>query len=173
MESSQNVILVGPMGAGKTSIGRQVAGLLGYEFVDSDREIESRTGADIPWIFDVEGEEGFRKREEAVIEELTLRKQIVLATGGGAVVRMANRQAIKSRGLVVYLKTPIKQQLIRTSRDRNRPLLQNDEPRKVLTKLMAERESLYQDVAHFEVSTDSGGVREVAQQIVGLVKSAF
>jgi len=157
------------MGAGKSTIGRQLAQLLDFEFVDSDHEIEARTGADIPWIFDVEGEEGFRRREEAVIDELTQRQGIVLATGGGVVTREPNRRAISSRGIVVYLKTSIEQQLARTAKDRKRPLLQHAEPRKVLTELMKVREPLYLEVADYVVDTDLSNIREVALQIVGVV----
>lgn len=166
MSSNQNVILVGPMGAGKSTIGRQLASLLRYEFVDSDHEIEARCGADIPWIFDVEGEEGFRKREEMVIDDLTRRQHIVLATGGGAILRECNRKAISSRGCVVYLKTSIDQQLARTARDRNRPLLQTDNPRKILTNLMSIREPLYLEVADIIIETDHCGIKDVATRIV-------
>lgn len=169
MAGKRNVILVGPMGAGKSTIGRQVANLLHYEFVDSDQEIEARTGADIPWIFDVEGEDGFRRREENMIDELTERQGIVLATGGGAVLREANRRAMNARGVVVYLQASIEQQLARTARDRNRPLLQTDEPRKVLTELTKIRNPLYADMADFVIDTDRGSVKDVAAQIVDLV----
>ncbi|HVL01968.1 MAG TPA: shikimate kinase AroK [Dongiaceae bacterium] len=170
MTKRSNVILVGPMGAGKSTIGRQLAQLLNYEFVDSDHEIEARTGADIPWIFDVEGEDGFRKREEAVIEELTQRQGIVLATGGGVVIREANRRAISSRGIVVYLKTSIEQQLARTAKDRKRPLLQHAEPRKVLTELMKIRDPLYLEVADHVVDTDASNIKDVATQIVEMLE---
>lgn len=169
MLGKRNVILVGPMGAGKSTIGRQLAGILNYDFYDSDHEIEARTGADIPWIFDVEGEEGFRKREAAMIDELTELDGIVLATGGGAITRDENRRVLASRGVVVYLKTSVEQQLERTARDRNRPLLQTEEPRKVLTELMQVREPLYEEVADMVVNTGEGGVREVAQKIASLV----
>lgn len=165
MPETRNVILVGPMGAGKSTIGRHLAGILNYDFVDSDQEIESRTGADIPWIFDVEGEAGFRKREVAVIDELCRREGIVLATGGGAITQDANRQVMGARGVVVYLRTTIEQQLTRTARDRNRPLLQTDEPRLVLERLMAERAPLYESVADITIETASGSVRDVAQHI--------
>jgi shikimate kinase len=166
---TQNVILVGPMGAGKSTIGRQLAHLLGFEFVDSDHEIEARTGADIPWIFDVEGEEGFRRREESMIDELTNRQGIVLATGGGAVTRAASRKAMASRGVVVYLQAAIEQQLARTARDRNRPLLQTDEPRKVLTELMKVRDPLYREIADLVIDTDRGSIKEVAQSIAAKI----
>lgn len=171
MAAKQNVILVGPMGAGKSTIGRQLASILGLVFVDSDQEIEARTGADIPWIFDVEGEEGFRNREEHVIDELTKREGIVLATGGGAVIRQRNRSNISARGFVVYLETSIDQQLNRTSRDRNRPLLQKGDPRNVLTDLMGLRDPLYREVSDYVIATDGRGVREVAQEIANQVRA--
>jgi shikimate kinase len=161
-----NVFLVGPMGAGKTTIGRQLSELLRLEFVDSDHEIEARTGANIPWIFDVEGEDGFRVREESVIEELTRRHDIVLATGGGVVMREANRRHLHERGVVIYLQTPVAVQLERTSRDRNRPLLQTPDPRRRLTELMLLRDPLYRQAAHIVMPTDGGSARDVAMRII-------
>lgn len=154
------------MGAGKTTIGRLLAQELKLSFVDSDREIEERAGANIPWIFDVEGEEGFRNREQAVIAELAARDNQVMATGGGAVLREANRQALAAGGFVVYLQTSVEQQLDRTSRDKNRPLLQNDNPRAVLEKLMAERDPLYQSVCDLLIRTDKRHPRSVVSTIV-------
>ena len=153
MQSGQNVFLVGPMGVGKTTIGRQLAKLLGYTFIDSDREIEARTGASIPWIFDVEGEAGFRQREQAMIDELTQRDAIVLGTGGGAVIGEDNRQHLKQRGIVVYLKADIEELLKRTAHDKNRPLLQTDEPRVILTQLLQQREPWYTEVADIVFDT--------------------
>lgn len=161
-----NVFLVGPMGAGKTTIGRQLSEMLRLEFVDSDHEIEARTGANIPWIFDVEGEEGFRLREEAVIDLLTQRQNILLATGGGAVLREANRRHLHERGTVVYLYTPVAIQLERTSRDRNRPLLQTADPRQRLTDLMTVRDPLYRETAHIIMPTEGGSARDVAMRII-------
>ncbi|WP_255611513.1 shikimate kinase AroK [Marinobacterium arenosum] len=154
------------MGAGKTTIGRLLAQELKLSFIDSDREIEERAGANIPWIFDVEGEEGFRNREQAVIAELATRDNQVMATGGGAVLREANRQALAAGGFVVYLQTSVEQQLDRTSRDKNRPLLQNDNPRAVLEKLMAERDPLYQAVCDLLIRTDKRHPRGVVSTIV-------
>lgn len=161
-----NVFLVGPMGAGKTTIGRQLSELLRLEFVDSDHDIEARAGADIPWIFDVEGEEGFRVREESVIDELTQRQGIVLATGGGVVMREANRRHLHDRGTVIYLLTPVTVQLERTARDRNRPLLRTPDPRRRLTELMVLRDPLYRETAHIVMPTDGGSAREVATRIL-------
>lgn len=161
-----NIFLVGPMGAGKTTIGRQLSEMLRLDFVDSDHEIEARTGANIPWIFDVEGEEGFRLREESVIDLLTQRQQIVLATGGGAIMRESNRRHLHDRGTVVYLYTPVSIQLERTARDRNRPLLQTPDPRQRLTELMAMRDPLYREAAHIVMPTEGGGARDVAMRII-------
>lgn len=159
------VFLVGPMGAGKTTIGRALAHELKLEFIDSDNEIELRTGADIPWIFDVEGEQGFRDREQQVIEELTLRDGIVLATGGGAVIRSANRNALGGRGIVVYLHTTVDHQVSRTAKDRKRPLLQGENPRQVLEELMAVRDPLYREIADYVLDTDQRSPRSMAQSL--------
>lgn len=154
------------MGAGKTTIGRQLSELLKLEFIDSDHEIEARTGANIPWIFDVEGEEGFRAREEAVITDLTRRQRIVLATGGGVVMRKANRQRLHDHGTVVYLLTPVSVQLERTARDHNRPLLRTPDPRKRLTELMTLRDPFYRETAHIVMPTEGGSAREVVLRIM-------
>lgn len=154
------------MGAGKTTIGRHIAEILSWPFIDSDHEIELRTGASIPWIFDVEGEQGFRKREEQMIAELTNRQHIVLATGGGAVLRQVNRQHLHQRGVVVYLETPVSMQLERTAHDKNRPLLQTADPQKKLTELLKIRDPLYREVAHLVVPTTSGCAKDLAQNIL-------
>lgn len=154
------------MGAGKTTIGRHLAEILSWPFVDSDHEIELRTGASIPWIFDVEGEEGFRKREEQMIAELTNRRHIVLATGGGAVLRQINRQNLHQRGVVVYLETPVSMQLERTAHDKNRPLLQTADPLTKLAELLKIRDPLYREVAHLIVPTSSGCAKDLAYSII-------
>ncbi|WP_415905865.1 shikimate kinase AroK [Neptuniibacter sp. QD48_55] len=159
------------MGAGKSTIGRLLSQELKLEFVDSDREIENRAGADIPWIFDVEGEMGFRDREESVIKELAEDRSIVLSTGGGAVLRASNRAALQSNGTVVYLETSVDQQLDRTSRDKNRPLLQTEDPRAVLESLMAERHPLYLDCADIIVRTDKRHPKTVASDIIKQLKA--
>ncbi len=151
------------MGAGKTTIGRLLAQKLKLEFIDSDQEIEARTGADIPWIFDVEGEAGFRDREQQVIAELTQRDGILLATGGGVVIRPQNRLALAGRGIVVYLYTSLEQQLERTGRDRRRPLLQGADPEETLRQLMAVRDPLYREIADHVVETNGLSARHVAQ----------
>ncbi len=165
MAAGQRVFLVGPMGAGKTTIGRQLAQILHLEFLDSDQAIEARAGADIPWIFDVEGEAGFRDREARMIDELTQRDGIVLATGGGAILRPENRQLLAERGSVVYLHASIKQQVERTAKDRNRPLLQVPDPEGRLRELMAERDPLYREIADHIAETDGLSARSVAQQL--------
>lgn len=162
----RNTILVGPMGAGKSTIGRLLAKELHLPFKDSDREIEQRAGANIPWIFDVEGEQGFREREHAVLSELCQSGGLVLATGGGAVLRPDNREALRQGGRVIYLCTSVDQQLERTARDRNRPLLQTADPRRVLSELMAIRDPLYRDVASIIVETDERPPRLVVNEIL-------
>ncbi len=154
------------MGAGKSTIGRLLAKELRLPFRDSDKEIEHRTGADIPWIFDVEGEQGFREREQAVIAELCDAVGVVLATGGGAVLRPENRAALKRGGRVVYLHASVEQQLDRTSRDRNRPLLRAADPGKVLRDLLAIRDPLYREIADVIVETDERPPRLVVQEIL-------
>lgn len=154
------------MGAGKSTIGRLLAQELKLDFIDSDREIEERAGTNIPWIFDVEGEAGFRDREEAVINELSLADNLVLATGGGVVKRDANRAALAAGGFVVYLQTSVDQQLERTAKDKNRPLLQTENPRAVLDVLMEERDPLYRQVCDLLIHTDKRHPRAVVSTIV-------
>jgi shikimate kinase len=170
-DSLPNIYLVGPMGAGKTTVGRHLAELLGREFLDSDHEIERKTGATIPWIFEKEGEQGFRSRETVVIDELTARRQLVLATGGGAVTQAPNREFLKKRGIVVYLYTPVEIQLQRTYRDKNRPLLQVENPEKKLKDLLEIRDPLYREVADHIIETNQGAARDLAQKILNLILS--
>lgn len=166
-----NIILVGPMGAGKSTIGRLLAKELRLPFRDSDKEIEQRTGASIPLIFDVEGEQGFREREHAAIEALCQMRGVVLATGGGAVLRQDNRHLLRAGGRVIYLCTSVEQQLDRTSRDRNRPLLQAPNPREILTGLMAVRDPLYREIADIIIQTDERPPRLVVVEILGQLQS--
>ncbi|WP_116963706.1 shikimate kinase AroK [Fastidiosibacter lacustris] len=166
---TQNVFLIGPVGAGKSTIGRQLANELKLEFVDSDREIEQRCGVDIDWIFDIEGEEGFRNREQEILSELANRQGIVLATGGGAIIRPENRTLLSSRGKVVYLQASIEQQLERTAKDKKRPLLQVENKEAQLRKLMEEREPLYREIADITIETSETTVRNVVQKITNLL----
>jgi len=172
MKTPGSLFLTGPMGAGKSTIGRQLARQLKLEFRDSDHEIEQRTGVDIPLIFEIEGEAGFRKREKAVIDELTCQPGIVLATGGGAILDPENRKHLAERGQVIYLHTSVSQQLKRTSRDRNRPLLQTEDPRQRLTDLMEVREPLYREIADLVISTDGKHVRDVVREILRQLRDA-
>ncbi|MGY5450778.1 shikimate kinase AroK [Agarivorans sp. MS3-6] len=169
MAEKRNIFLVGPMGAGKSTIGRHLAQQLHLQFYDTDQEIERRTGADIAWVFDVEGEAGFRVREEGVIDDLSLLQGIVLATGGGSVISKENRNHLSARGIVVYLETTIDKQFARTQRDKRRPLLQTDEPRDVLENLAEERNPMYADVADYTVKTDDQSAKAVANQIIELL----
>lgn len=166
MKHADNIFLVGPMGAGKSTIGRKLAAALDKPFWDSDQEIEQRTGVDIPTIFEFEQEAGFRERERVVIDELTRKHGIVLATGGGAVLNETNRNNLKTRGLVIYLRASLEQLIQRTRRDRKRPLLQTEDPAEKLRNLMHEREPLYEEVADIVINTDRANVRSVAQRIL-------
>jgi shikimate kinase len=165
MTGKHNIFLIGPMGSGKTAVGKQLARLLNYPFLDSDHEIERRTGADIPLIFEREGEAGFRHREREVIAELSARQRIVLATGGGAVLDAANRADLKTRGWVVYLETSVAQQAERAGRTRHRPLLHGTDPLLRLGQLLHVREPLYREIADLVVPTDQRRVPAVADLI--------
>lgn len=154
------------MGAGKSAVGRQLAKALHRSFFDSDDEIESRTGVDIPFIFDKEGEAGFRKREAKVIDELSGREGIVLATGGGAIMDARNRRHLGARGFVVYLHTSVEQQVRRTLKGRERPMLANGDSREILERLMNLRDPLYREIADLIVETDGRKVKAVADEIL-------
>lgn len=162
----RNIFLIGPMGAGKSTIGRALAKELKLDFYDSDEVIEERTGADIAWIFDVEGEEGFRRREQKVIEELTQNTNIVLATGGGVIMSPENRNALAARGTVIFLRASLQQQFERTKRDTKRPLLQTDDLEAQLEKLRLEREPFYEELADVSFETDKLTVKAVANNII-------
>ncbi len=170
MAEKRNIFLIGPMGAGKSTIGRQLAQQLNMEFVDSDQEIEQRAGADISWIFDVEGESGFRKREERIINELTQRQGIVLSTGGGAILSKDTRNYLSARGIVIYLQTTVDKQYERTQRDKKRPLLQDvEDPRQVLEDLAKIRNPLYEEIADIVLPTDEQSAKVMANQIIDLI----
>jgi len=154
------------MGAGKTTVGRALARKLNKRFIDSDHEIETRTGVSIPLIFEIEGEASFRQRESEVIRDLTAQSDIVLATGGGAILKPENRAYLKSRGTVIYLRASINSILQRTSHDKNRPLLQTADPRQRLEQLAREREPFYLDIADFVVETGRPNVQSLVQTIV-------
>lgn len=163
---NRRIFLVGPMGAGKTTVGKRLAKALELPFFDSDGVIEQRTGASIPLIFDVEGEAGFRRREAAVIDELTQLDGVVLATGGGAVTTPENRRYLRKRGTIVYLEASVDTQLERTRRDKGRPLLQTDDPRQRLSSLFEQRQPLYREIADIVVSTEHGNIRTTLKDIM-------
>ena len=164
-----NLFLIGPMGAGKSTIGKQLAKDLRLEFYDADQEVEARAGAEIDWIFDVEGEAGFRKREALVIDDLSQRQGIVLATGGGAILSIENRNRLAGRGTCVYLYTTVEQQIYRTGRDKRRPLIKKD-PSSTLLSMMEYRDPLYREIADLIVITDGRTVRSVAQEVVAMLE---
>jgi len=174
MRRPVNVYLVGPMGAGKSTIGRQLARDLQLDFYDTDQEIEARTGADVAWIFDVEGEDGFRKREKSIIHELTELTGIVLATGGGAIIEPENRSRLAARGTVVYLTVSVEQQMKRTARDKKRPslrpLLESDDPKANFEIQMRERDLLYREIADVMVATDARTVKTVSNEILTFIE---
>ncbi|RKZ44881.1 MAG: shikimate kinase AroK [Gammaproteobacteria bacterium] len=161
----ENIFLIGPMGSGKTAVGRRLAHALGRPFVDSDDVIEERTGVDIPFIFEKEGEDGFRSRETEVIDALTRRDDIVLATGGGTIMAEENRRHLASRGFVIYLTATVHQQFERTIRGKERPLLSSGDPHRILTDLLAARDPLYREIADLCISTDNRTVASVTVEI--------
>ncbi len=163
---NNNIFLIGPMGSGKTSVGALVANLLSKTFLDTDSEIESITGVDITYIFDVEGEAGFRKREEKVVEAATQRQNIVLATGGGAVESKNNRRCIKDNGFVVYLETDIEDQLKRAKPNNRRPLLQDRNPEQKLKELTTKRKEFYESTANLVVQTQGQNLQALAEKII-------
>ena len=168
---TMNIFIVGPMGSGKSTVGKIISDELFLSFLDTDEEIETRTGASIDWIFDLEGEDGFRKRESSILQDMVQKNSIVLSTGGGIILSEENRELLSSRGTVFYLATPISVQLERTAKDKDRPLLKNADPEKILTKLQKDRESLYEAVADHVVNTENKSSQEVASEIIKLVKS--
>jgi shikimate kinase len=172
MLTKQNIFLIGPMGSGKTAVGRHLARLFHYTFHDSDADIEAKTGVDIPFIFEKEGEAGFRLREKESIERLTRLESIVLATGGGAVIEADNRRALAERGVVVYLATSVDQQIERTRHGRHRPLLNDTNPEERIKELMQRRALLYSEIADITVSTDGRRVQIVAEEIHRELKRA-
>ena len=169
-EPERNIILVGPMGSGKTTIGQRLAALLGLEFLDCDHELEEQTGASVSLIFDVEGEEGFRTRETRMLQELSERKGVLIATGGGAVLRKENRKVLRNSGLVVYMQTSVHQQLRRLGRDRSRPLLQTADRREKLSRLAEERNPHYLEVADIVFPAQNRGLDAVAGDLAEIIR---
>lgn len=166
LQTYKSLFLVGPMASGKTTVGQKLAKQLGLEFIDVDQEIERRSGVSIAWIFDVEGEQLFRERESRLIEELSLLPGLLVATGGGAILRAENRRCLIERGAVLFLDTAVDTQLNRTIYDTKRPLLQNVDKRKVLTKLKLERDPLYREVADVIVKVDSRSAKKMIEAIM-------
>ncbi len=160
-----NIILIGPMGSGKTSTGRMLAKEMGYAFADTDEEVTKRTGVSIAYIFDVEGEEGFRKRECLALKECLNDNNTILSTGGGIVLSKENRDLLQDRGTVVYLQTSIRSQVKRTASTNNRPLLQNNDPEETLEKLMLTRAPLYEEIADITIMTDNKSLQEMSKEI--------
>jgi len=165
MLGRRNVYLIGPMGSGKTAVGRRLATLLGIEFIDSDAEIEKRTGVDVRYIFEKEGEARFRERERDVIADLTALEGVVIATGGGVILDPANRERLAKTGTVVYLETTVDTLVRRTKSTKTRPLLMNDDPRAVLERMMLVRRPLYENTADLRIETTGRQVRAVAADI--------
>ncbi|MBU2865015.1 shikimate kinase AroK [Reinekea forsetii] len=170
MPLQKHLILVGPMGAGKSTIGRLLSEQLSCSFVDIDKEIEERSGATIPWIFDIEGEEGFRDRETQAIVEMCKEPPQIIATGGGCILRLQNRQCIVQSGVVIYLATSVEQQLQRTGRDKNRPLLQTQNPKKTLEAMAEIRNPLYSEVADLYIDTNLKPTKLVMQEILSFLE---
>ena len=165
-----NIFIVGPMGSGKSTVGKIISDELFLNFFDTDEEIENRTGASIDWIFDLEGEEGFRKRESGILEEMVQKNSVVLSTGGGIILSENNRELLSSRGTVFYLATPISVQIERTAKDKDRPLLKNGDPGQILKELHEKRKNLYESVSDYIVETEDKSSQEVASEIINLVK---
>ena len=166
-----NIFIVGPMGSGKSTVGKIISDELFLDFFDTDDEIEIRTGASIDWIFDLEGESGFRKRDSEMLDEMVKRNSIVLSTGGGIVLESSNRELLSSRGTVFYLSPPISGQVETTAKDKDRPLLKNGDPEKILSKLHDEREEFYKSVSDHIIETEDKSSQEVASEIIKLVKN--
>lgn len=166
MHKRENIYLVGPMGAGKTTVGKRLANALKKEFLDSDQIIEMKTGVSISLIFEMEGEEGFRRRERNILEELTQRRDVVMATGGGVVLDELNRARLRSCGFVIYLNPPFERLIERTMRDRRRPLLQTEEPQARLQAIVTERDALYRQVADMVISGEHRTPAQVVREII-------
>lgn len=171
MSMPARIILIGPMGAGKTAVGRALARRLRYDFADSDREVERKTGVDVSYVFDVEGEPGFRRREYGALKQLCLRDRIVIATGGGAITHEPSRRLLEKNGYCVYLKTSVEQQYRRTERSKTRPLLQTEDPKARLAELFDRRAPLYEALADHTADTDGKQVDAVARRLARHLKT--
>ena len=163
-KNKNNIFLIGPMGSGKTSVAKKLSKKLGKQFADTDAKVTNKTGVDINYIFDIEGEVGFRKREEATLKECMLKNNIVLSTGGGIVLSVNNRHLLKKHGVVVYLETSVESQEVRTRLSNNRPLLKNKEHKKTLQELMLTRGPLYEEIADITINTNNKSIEEVATE---------
>jgi shikimate kinase len=172
-QRKQNIFLIGPMGAGKTTIGRELARVLDRTFYDSDIEIEKRSGVDLSWIFDVEGEEGFRAREEKIIDQLTSEQRIVLATGGSAIISAENRKNLAARGLVIYLQVSVNEQMNRTTYEHRRPTLRCGNKREVLEQMADECTGLYEEIADLIFPTHQQSVKLVSKRILEKLMEGF
>ncbi|AAO27187.1 shikimate kinase [Buchnera aphidicola str. Bp (Baizongia pistaciae)] len=173
MTEKRNIFLIGPMGAGKSTIGRHLAQQLSMEFYDSDQEIEKRTGVDVSWIFDIEGELGFRKREQKIISEIIDKRGIVLSTGGGSILSREIRNKLSSRGVVIYLETSVEKQLVRTKKNKQRPLLQVDNTsiQTVLEELAFHRNPLYQSIADITIRMNDRSIKAIVFYIIRLLNN--
>lgn len=167
----RNIYLIGPMGSGKTTIGQRLAKQLGLRFLDCDHEIEAQTGASVTLIFDVEGEDGFRARETRMLQELSAQSGVLIATGGGAILKEENRKILSETGLVVYMRTSVQQQLRRLGRDRSRPLLQTPDRRDQLIRLAEQRNPLYREIADIEFPAQNRGLDTVAADLAQIIRS--
>jgi shikimate kinase len=166
-----NIFLIGPMGAGKTSVGRYLSRHLNKDFYDTDQEIEKAMGVSLTWIYDLEGLAGFRQREMKIIDEMSMLSNIVLSTGGGCVETPEVREILRKRGTVIYMEVSLETQLNRLKRDKKRPLLQGDNPQEVLVRLWEEREPYYENIADFTVSTDHRSVHDVCEEILAWLQA--
>ena len=165
MEHRFSIILIGMMGAGKSTIGRLQAEAIGFQFIDADRELEARSGVAIPTIFEIEGEDAFRRRESVLLDDLTQRHRVVLATGGGAILDPETRQRLRERGLVIYLRASADEVYRRTRRDRSRPLLRTENPRERIEQLLAEREPLYVETAHLTFQSAASNPKKLVERL--------